>query len=73
MQFIVTPGGDEIAIMAPEEVFVIESALALYVMGDPDSRIAVRVLREVSSANGSRTEHMGAEIEHISCDRSQGD
>ncbi|MFJ5734752.1 MULTISPECIES: hypothetical protein [Streptomyces] len=70
MQFIVTPSGDEIAIMRAEEVLTLEGALSLYVMKNPNSNIAVRALREVSSANESRMERMEAEVERASSDRS---
>ncbi|MFE2289823.1 hypothetical protein [Streptomyces sp. NPDC059452] len=63
MQFIVTPSGDEVAIARAEEVVILEGALSLYVMKNPNSNIAVRVLREVSSANESRMERMEAEVE----------
>ncbi|MFI9391880.1 hypothetical protein ACIG53_13460 [Streptomyces bauhiniae] len=63
MQFIITPGGDEVAVIRPEEVLVVEGALSLYVTKHPDSNIAIRVLREVSSANESRAERMEAEVE----------
>ncbi|BDM67535.1 hypothetical protein HEK616_10220 [Streptomyces nigrescens] len=63
MQFIVTPGGDEIAIMKADEALIMEGALSLYVMKNPNSNIAIRILREVSSANESREARMEAEAE----------
>ncbi|MDQ0990704.1 hypothetical protein [Streptomyces sp. V3I7] len=63
MQFIVTPGGGEIAIMKPSEVLVVEGALSLYVAKNPNSNLAFRALREVSSANESREARMEAEAE----------
>ncbi|MEV4907080.1 hypothetical protein AB0N46_20880 [Streptomyces albidoflavus] len=63
MQFIVTPSGDEIAIMEASEVLVLEGALMLYVAKNPDSNLAVRSLREISTANASREARMEAEAE----------
>ncbi|MFJ2202713.1 hypothetical protein [Streptomyces violaceusniger] len=63
MQFIVTPSGDEIAIMKASEVLVMEGALSLYVAKNPNSNLAVRALREVSQANESREARMEAEAE----------
>ncbi|MBZ9641388.1 hypothetical protein [Streptomyces sp. PSKA30] len=63
MQFIVTPSGDEIAIMKASEVLVMEGALSLYVVKNPNSNLAVRALREVSQANESREARMEAEAE----------
>ncbi|WP_145497559.1 hypothetical protein [Streptomyces sp. CFMR 7] len=63
MQFIVTPGGDEVAIMKAAEVLVMERAMSRYVLENSDSNIAVRVLRELASANESREARMEEEIE----------
>ncbi|MFD0649973.1 hypothetical protein I1A49_15375 [Streptomyces malaysiensis subsp. malaysiensis] len=58
MQFIATPNGEEVAVMNARKVLVVEQALSLYAMQNPDSNIAVRVLRDVSSANESRQARM---------------
>ncbi|MGD6751932.1 hypothetical protein [Streptomyces sp. BH105] len=63
MQFIVTPGGDEVVIIRAEEALIMEGALSLYVMKHPESNIAIRALREFSSANESRIERIEAEVE----------
>ncbi|MFE5117768.1 hypothetical protein [Streptomyces sp. NPDC056669] len=63
MQFIATPGGEEVAVMNAREALIVEVALSLYVMQNPDSNIAVRVLREVSSANESRQARLGEAAE----------
>ncbi|MFJ2247459.1 hypothetical protein ACIQ9I_02860 [Streptomyces sp. NPDC094461] len=66
MQFIVTPGGDEVAIMKADEVLVMESALSQYVMKNPNSNIAIRVLRELSTANETREARIEDELERAS-------
>ncbi|MEU4028100.1 hypothetical protein [Streptomyces anulatus] len=66
MQFIVTPGGDEVAIMKADEVVVMESALSQYVMKNPNSNIAIRVLRELSAANETREARIEDELERAS-------
>ncbi|MFE3216127.1 hypothetical protein [Streptomyces antimycoticus] len=63
MQFIVTPGGEEVAIMSAREALILEGPLSLYVIQNPDSNIAVRVRREVSSANESRQARMDEVVE----------
>ncbi|MGA6159564.1 hypothetical protein ACPEIC_40220 [Stenotrophomonas sp. NPDC087984] len=54
MQFIATPGGEEVAVMNAREALILEGVLSVYVMQNSDSSIALRALREVSSANESR-------------------
>ncbi|MEU3973433.1 hypothetical protein [Streptomyces bacillaris] len=63
MQFIVTPGGDEVATMKPAEVLIMERAMSRYVLENSDSNIAVRVLRELASANESREARIEEEVE----------
>ncbi|MFD5385571.1 hypothetical protein ACFWMG_11525 [Streptomyces sp. NPDC127074] len=66
MQFIATPGGEEVAVASAREALIVEDALSLYVMQNPDSNIAVRVLREVSSANESRQVRLSEAVERVS-------
>ena len=63
MQFLTAPGGGDVAVMEPRETLVVESALLLYVLKNPDSNIALRVLRDVSQVNEAREARMedGAE------------
>jgi hypothetical protein len=66
VQVIATPGGDEVAIMGASEALIIEGALSLYVMKNPNSNLAIRALREVSSANESREARMEEVVERAS-------
>ena len=58
MQFVHTPAGDGVAVMATKEVLVIESALSRYVLEHPDSQVAVRMLADVSRINEEREARM---------------
>ncbi|MEV6132123.1 hypothetical protein AB0M05_35955 [Streptomyces violaceusniger] len=58
MQFIAAPGGEEVAVTNVREALIVEGGLSLCVIQNPDSNIAVRALREVSSANESRQARM---------------
>lgn len=51
MQIIYTPGGDVVAVMKAKEAVLTEAALMRYVAGNPDSNLAVRMLRDVVAAN----------------------
>jgi hypothetical protein len=66
VQFIATPGGDEVAIMGASEALVVEGALSLYVLKHPNSNVAIRALREVSSANEAREMRMEEAAERAS-------
>ncbi len=54
MQFLSVPGGGDVAVMESRETLIIESALLLYVLNNPDSNIAVQALRDVSEVNEVR-------------------
>lgn len=51
MQVVRTPHGDGVAIMEAGELLMAEVVLSRYVVENPDSRIAVRMLAETSRAN----------------------
>ena len=51
MQVVRTPCGNSVALMAAGELLIAEVALSRYVVENPDSRIAVRMLAETSRAN----------------------
>lgn len=54
MQFLTAPGGGDVAVMRSSETLIIEGALSLYVLNNPNSNIAVRALRDVSQFNEAR-------------------
>ena len=58
MQFVQTPAGDGVAVMEAKEVLVMELALSRYVLERPDSRLAVRMLADVSRVNEEREARM---------------
>lgn len=66
MQFLTAPGGDDVAVMKSSETLIVESALLLFVLNNPDSNIAVRVLRDVSEFNEAREARMDDEAEQAS-------
>ncbi|CAK7284889.1 hypothetical protein [Streptomyces misionensis] len=66
MQFIVTPGGDEVAVMSASEALVIEGALSLYVLKHPESNVAIDALRAASAANEAREARMEETAERTS-------
>lgn len=66
MQFIVTPGGDEIVVMDAREALVVEGALSLYVLKHPDSSVAIDALRAASAANEAREARMEEAAERTS-------
>ncbi|MFE0130146.1 hypothetical protein ACFWY6_00890 [Streptomyces sp. NPDC059037] len=66
MQFLTAPGGGDVAVMEPNETLIVESALLLYVLKNPDSNIAVRVLRDVSQVNEAREVRMEDAAEQAS-------
>lgn len=66
MQFIVTPGGDEVVIVKADEVVIMENALSQYVVKNPNSNIAIRILRELSTANETREVRIEDELERAS-------
>lgn len=66
MQIVHTPAGDGVAVMQAKEALVVESALSLYVMKNPDSRLAIRMLADVSRVNEEREAGMEQAIEGCS-------
>ncbi|MFE4535789.1 hypothetical protein ACFRKB_11985 [Streptomyces scopuliridis] len=66
MQFLTAPGGGDVAVMEPSETLIVESALLLFVLKNPDSNIAVRVLRDVSEVNEAREARMDDAAERAS-------
>ncbi|MDX3224580.1 MULTISPECIES: hypothetical protein [unclassified Streptomyces] len=52
MQIVHTPAGDGVAVMRPSEIALMESVLSRYVLENPDHNLAVRMLADVSRANG---------------------
>ncbi|MER6127898.1 hypothetical protein ABT173_36015 [Streptomyces sp. NPDC001795] len=58
MQFVTTPGGDEVAVMDAREALIMEGALSLYVMKNPDSNVAIDALRDFSQLNEAREARM---------------
>ncbi len=66
VQFIATPGGEEVAVMNAREALVVEGALSLYVTQNPDPSIAARALREFESANESRQARVDEAVERAS-------
>ncbi|MFI0141519.1 hypothetical protein [Streptomyces luteogriseus] len=63
MQFIVTPGGDEIAVMDAREALVV---LSLYVLKHPESNVAIDALQATSAANEAREARMEEAAERAS-------
>ncbi|WP_180685931.1 hypothetical protein [Streptomyces gossypiisoli] len=57
MQIIYTPGGDIVAVMQAKEAVLTEAALMRYVADNPDSNLAVRMLRDVVEANEQAEQH----------------
>ncbi|MDT9689546.1 hypothetical protein Q5762_14600 [Streptomyces sp. P9(2023)] len=51
MQIMHTPGGDAVAVMKAKELLLTEVALMAYVAENPDSNLAVRVMRDVVTAS----------------------
>ncbi|MFD5738565.1 hypothetical protein ACFXJM_11450 [Streptomyces massasporeus] len=66
MQFIATPGGDEIAVMNAREALVVEGALSRYVLKHPESNVAIDALRAASAANEAREARMEEVAERTS-------
>lgn len=66
MQFIATQDGGEVAIMDAREALVMEGALSLYVLKNPDSNVAIRALRAASAANEAREARMEEAAERAS-------
>lgn len=66
MQFIATRDGGEVAIMDAREALVIEGALSLYVLKNPDSNVAIHALRAASAANEAREACMEEAAERAS-------
>ncbi|GGP99338.1 hypothetical protein ACFFKE_02140 [Streptomyces mutabilis] len=66
MQFIVTPGGDEIAVMDAREALVVEGALSLYLLKHPESNVAIDALQAASAANEAREARMEEAAERAS-------
>ncbi|WP_033306205.1 hypothetical protein RFN58_13965 [Streptomyces iakyrus] len=66
MQFIVTPGGDEIAVMDAREALIVEGALSLYVLKHPESNVAIDALQATSAANEAREARMEEAAERAS-------
>ncbi|MGW3118560.1 hypothetical protein ACWDBW_15720 [Streptomyces sp. NPDC001107] len=58
MQFVQTPAGDSVAAMEVKEVLVMELALSRYVLEHPNSRVAVRMLADISRVNEEREARM---------------
>jgi hypothetical protein len=51
VQIMHTPGGDVVAAMEVKELLLAEVALMAYVAENPDSNLAVRMMRDVVTAN----------------------
>ncbi|MGQ4490068.1 hypothetical protein ACN6LM_000497 [Streptomyces sp. SAS_281] len=66
MQFLTAPGGGDVAVMKSSETLTVESALSLYVLRNPNSNIAFRMLRDVSQFNEAREARMDDEAEEAS-------
>ncbi|MDN0193929.1 hypothetical protein [Streptomyces sp. S.PNR 29] len=58
MQLVHTPAGDGVAVMTVPEILLIEVALSRYVLDNPNSHLAVRMLADVSRANEQREARM---------------
>lgn len=54
MQFVYAAADEDVAVMEPKETLILELALSLYVMHNPDSNIATRMMVDVSRANEER-------------------
>jgi hypothetical protein len=58
VQLMHTPAGDSVAVMEGSEILLIEVALSRYVLANPDSNLAVRMLADVSRVNEEREARM---------------
>ncbi|MFE7276865.1 hypothetical protein [Streptomyces sp. NPDC057623] len=54
MQLVHTPAGDVITVMEVPEILILEVALSRHALANPDSRISLRMLAEVSRVNEER-------------------
>ncbi|MFD4482347.1 hypothetical protein ACFVXC_35345 [Streptomyces sp. NPDC058257] len=58
MQFLTAPGGGDVAAMKSSETLIVEGALSLYVLKNPNSNLAIDMLRDVVRFNEAREARM---------------
>lgn len=59
MQIVHTPGGDVVAVMKAKEAVLAEAALMHYVGENPDSNLAIGMMRKFVAANDEAERQAG--------------